>query len=105
MEFLKLKHQYKLYQIYPQIDLYLESFLKLHTALKKRGLSPSGNVEQFVDTIEIGESKTILRIVVWVFGYRLTYILYPLQCEAKYIDNQKKLDYYNANFNGNGKSN
>jgi len=32
-------------------------------------LSPSGNVEQFVDTIEIGESKTILRIVVWVFGY------------------------------------
>jgi hypothetical protein len=28
MEFLKLKHQYKSYQIYPQIDLYLESFLK-----------------------------------------------------------------------------
>jgi hypothetical protein len=34
---------------------------------------------------------TLIRYVVWVFDYRLAYILYPLPRKAKYIDNQKTL--------------
>ena len=34
---------------------------------------------------------TLIIFVVWVFDYRLAYILYPLSHEAKYIDNQKTL--------------
>ncbi len=56
MEFLKLKRQYRLYQIYPQIEHCLPSFLKLHKALKKRGLNPN-NVEWFADAIETGAIK------------------------------------------------
>ena len=51
-EFWKLKRVDKLY-IYPQIEHYLPSFLKLHGALKKNGLN-SGNVEWFVYAIEMG---------------------------------------------------
>ena len=40
-EFWKLKRLYKLYQIYTQIEHCLPSFLKLHSALKKRGLNPN----------------------------------------------------------------
>jgi hypothetical protein len=43
-EFLKLKRQDSLYQIYPEIEHSLPSFLKLHKGLKQRGLNPN-NVE------------------------------------------------------------
>ena len=46
----------KLYQLYPQIEPYLPSFLKLHKALKKKGLNPN-NVEWFVEAIETGAIK------------------------------------------------
>ena len=55
-EFWKLKQVDKLYEIYPQIEPYLPSFLKLHKALKKRGLNPN-NVEWFADAIETGAIK------------------------------------------------
>jgi hypothetical protein len=55
-EFWKLKRQYRLYQLYPQIEPSLASFLKLHETLKKRGLNPD-NVEWFVDFIELGVVK------------------------------------------------
>jgi hypothetical protein len=45
-----------LYEIYPQIEHCLPSFLKLPKALKKRGLNPN-NVEWFVDLIEAGVVK------------------------------------------------
>jgi hypothetical protein len=38
-EFWKLKRLNQLYEIYPQIECCLPSFLKLHKALKKRGLN------------------------------------------------------------------
>jgi hypothetical protein len=43
-------------EIYPQIEHYLQSFLKLHKGLKKRGLNPA-NVEWFIDSIEMGAVK------------------------------------------------
>jgi DNA-binding CsgD family transcriptional regulator len=52
-EFWKLNRLNKLYEIYPKIDHCLPSFLKLHSALKKRGLNPD-NVEWFADAIETG---------------------------------------------------
>ena len=55
-EFWKLKRQYRLYEIYPQIEHCLPSFLKLHKALKKKGLNPN-NVEWFADAIETGAIK------------------------------------------------
>ena len=55
-EFWKLKQVDKLYEIYPQIEPYLPSFLKLHKALKKRALNPN-NVEWFADAIETGAIK------------------------------------------------
>jgi hypothetical protein len=55
-EFWKLKRLNQLYEIYPQIRYYLPSFLKLHKALKKRGLNPN-NVEWFADAIETGAIK------------------------------------------------
>ncbi|HEY6883430.1 MAG TPA: hypothetical protein VI278_05265 [Nitrososphaeraceae archaeon] len=55
-EFLKLKRQDRLHQIYPEIEPSLPSFLKLHKVLKKRGLNP-GNVEWFADAIEMGTIK------------------------------------------------
>jgi chromosome segregation ATPase len=55
-EFWKLKRQYRLYEIYPQIEPCLESFLKLHKALKKKGLNPN-NVEWFANAIETGAIK------------------------------------------------
>ena len=55
-EFWKLKNLSGLYEIYPQIEHYLPSFLKLHKALKKRGLNPQ-NTESFVDLIELGVVK------------------------------------------------
>jgi hypothetical protein len=50
-EFWKLKNLNELYEIYPQIEHCLPSFLKLHKALKKKGLNPN-NVEWFADAIE-----------------------------------------------------
>src|ERR671926_506158 len=47
-EFCKLKNLNELYEIYPQIERCLPSFLKLHKALKKRGLNPN-NVESSTD--------------------------------------------------------
>src|SRR6185437_10344994 len=55
-EFWKLKRQYRLYELYQQIEPCLESFLKLHKALKKRGLNPN-NVKWFADAIETGAIK------------------------------------------------
>jgi hypothetical protein len=55
-EFCKLKNLNGLYEIYPQIEHSLPSFLKLHKALKKRGLNPN-NVEWFADAIETGAIK------------------------------------------------
>ena len=52
-EFWKLKRQYRLYELYQQIEPYLPSFLKLHKTLKQKGLNPD-NVEWFADAIEIG---------------------------------------------------
>jgi hypothetical protein len=39
------------------IEHYLPTFLKLHKALKNRGLNPN-NVEWFADAIETGDIKT-----------------------------------------------
>ena len=55
-EFWKLKNLNELYELYPQIEHYLSSFLNLHKALKKRGLNPN-NVEWFADAIETGAIK------------------------------------------------
>ena len=55
-EFWKLKRHDRLYQIYPEIEHCLPSFLKLHKTLKKNGLNP-GNVEWFADAIDIGAVK------------------------------------------------
>jgi hypothetical protein len=51
-EYWTLNHLYKLYQVYIEVDHCLSSFLKLHEALKKRGLNPN-NVEWFADAMEI----------------------------------------------------
>jgi DNA-binding CsgD family transcriptional regulator len=55
-EYWKLKRLYKLYQLYTEIEHCLPSFLKLHSALKRRGLT-SGNVEWFASAIETGAVK------------------------------------------------
>ena len=55
-EYSKLKNLNELYEIYPQIEHCLPSFLKLHKALKKRGLNPN-NVEWFANAIETGAIK------------------------------------------------
>ena len=53
----KLKRQYRLYQIYPEIEHSLPSFLGLYSALLKgNGLSPD-NVESFANAIETGAIK------------------------------------------------
>jgi hypothetical protein len=56
-EYWRLKHLYKLYQVYIEIADSIPSFLKLYKALKKRGLNPN-NVEWFADAIETGSIKT-----------------------------------------------
>ena len=43
-EFWKLKCQYRLCQIYPEIEHSLPGFLNLYSALKKRGLNPQNRV-------------------------------------------------------------
>jgi len=55
-EYWKLKRIDKLYQLYPEIEPSLPSFLKLHKALKKKGLNPQ-NTESFVGLIELGIVK------------------------------------------------
>jgi hypothetical protein len=50
-EFWKLKRPDRLYQIYPEIEHSLPSFLKLHSTLKKKGMRPD-NVEWFVNAME-----------------------------------------------------
>jgi hypothetical protein len=55
-EFWKLKNLNELYELHSQIEHYLPSFLKLHKALKKKGLNPN-NVEWFADAIETGAIK------------------------------------------------
>jgi predicted nucleic acid-binding Zn-ribbon protein len=55
-EYWRLNHLYKLYQVYIEVEHSLPSFLKLHKALKKRGLNPN-NVEWFADAIETGAIK------------------------------------------------
>ena len=68
----------KLYQLYPQIEPYLPSFLKLHKALKKKGLNPN-NVEWFVEAIETGAIK--------IPDLQKQYA--KLQDEVQVIDHQK----------------
>jgi hypothetical protein len=55
-EYWRLNGLYRLYQVYSEIANSLPSFLKLHKALKKRGLNPN-NVEWFADAIETGAIK------------------------------------------------
>jgi len=55
-EFWKLKHLDRLYQIYPEIEHSLPSFLKLHSALKTEGMRPY-NVEWFANAMETGAVK------------------------------------------------
>jgi hypothetical protein len=55
-EFWKLKNINQLYEIYPQIRCYLPSFLKLHKALKRKGLT-ADNVEWFSNAVETGAIK------------------------------------------------
>jgi hypothetical protein len=55
-EYWRLNGLYRLYQLYIEIADSLPSFLKLHKALKKRGLNLN-NVEWFADAIEIGAIK------------------------------------------------
>jgi hypothetical protein len=55
-EFWKLKNLNQLYEIYPQIRCYLPSFVKLHKALKRKGLT-ADNVEWFANAIETGAIK------------------------------------------------
>ena len=55
-DFWKIKRQYQLYQIYPEIQPYLPSFLKLFKELKRQGLTPN-NVKWFVDGLNMGTIK------------------------------------------------
>jgi hypothetical protein len=55
-EFWKLKRQYRLYQIYPEVEHSLPSFLRLYSTLKKKGMR-SDNVESFANAIETGAIK------------------------------------------------
>ena len=55
-DFWKLKCHYQLYQIYPEIQHSLPSFVKLFKELKKQGLN-SQNVKWFVDGLNIGAIK------------------------------------------------
>ena len=55
---MEIKESNGLYELYPQIERCLQSFLKLHKVLKKRGLNP-GNVEWFADAIEMGAFKLL----------------------------------------------
>jgi len=52
----KLKRQYRLYQIYPEIEHSLPSLLRLYSTLKGNGLNPD-NVESFANAIETGAIK------------------------------------------------
>ena len=52
-EYWRLKRLNQLYEIYPQIRCYLPSFLNLHKALKRKGLT-ADNVEWFANAIETG---------------------------------------------------
>src|SRR5919201_3741870 len=56
LDFWKLKRHYQLYQIYPEIQPYLPSFVKLFKELKKQGLNPQ-NVKWFVDGLNMGTIK------------------------------------------------
>jgi hypothetical protein len=55
-EFWKLKNLNQLNEMYTQIRYYLPSFLKLHKALKRKGLT-ADNVEWFAKAIETGAIK------------------------------------------------
>jgi hypothetical protein len=57
-EFWKLKNLNGLFELYPQIEHCLPSFLKLHKVLKKRGLNP-GNMKWFADAIEMSAFKLL----------------------------------------------
>ena len=66
-KFWKLKRQYRLYQIYPEIEHSLPSFLNLHRVLKKRGLNPD-NVDWFVNALETG---TVYVSILTLIGIQL----------------------------------
>jgi hypothetical protein len=55
-EFWKLKNLNELYEIYPQIEHCLPSFLNLHKVLKRKGLT-ADNVEWFANAVETGAIK------------------------------------------------
>jgi predicted DNA-binding protein YlxM (UPF0122 family) len=55
--FWKLKRQHQqLYEIYPEIEQSLPSFIKLFKELKRQGLNPQ-NVKWFVDGLNVGTIK------------------------------------------------
>jgi hypothetical protein len=55
-DFWRLKNHYELYRIYPEIQPYLSTFVKLFKELKRQGLNPN-NVKWFVDCLNIGTIK------------------------------------------------
>ena len=52
-EFLRLKGQQELYEIYQDEKYYLKSLLKLHRLLKREGMT-ADNIEWFVNMVDIG---------------------------------------------------
>jgi hypothetical protein len=56
IDFWKLKRHYQLYQIYPEIQPYLPSFVKLFKELKKQGLN-SQNIGWYADALTVGAMK------------------------------------------------
>ena len=54
-EFLRLKGQQELYEIYQDEKYYLKSLLKLHRPLKREGMTAAdNNIEWFVNMVDIG---------------------------------------------------
>ena len=56
-EFLRLKGQQELYDIYLDEKYYLRSVLKLHRLLKREGMTTDNNIEWFVNMVKTGTYK------------------------------------------------
>jgi hypothetical protein len=56
-EFLRLKGQQELYDIYQDEKYYLRGLLKLHRLLKREGVTTDNNIEWFVNMVKIGTYK------------------------------------------------
>ena len=79
-EFLRLKGQQELYEIYQDEKYYLKSLLKLHRLLKREGMTAAdNNIEWFVKMVNIGTYK--------IPDLQKQYA--KLQDEVQVIDHQK----------------